>query len=295
MDAEHPAAVEDPELDLDDPYRYGWRYVRKRRRRDGKIVVRQVPLTEEDVLHPKMGDFIMNNDPHWLDVAYLRECFEILRADDPSGYVLSDCRVDWQVEGIRPHGPDVAVFTDVRRKPGKGTFRVRRAGARPLLVVEVTSPATRKKDLNDKVEHYQRVGIPFYAIADATFPTEDDRRLRLFGYRLGPAGYERVEADDQGRLWLEAVGAWLIVNPEQRLRCVAAATGEVIPDRMEEHQARLASEREKTEAQREAQAARQRAGEAEERLAQQAAELEALRETLRRLRDETNGGLAHSD
>ena len=49
--------------DPTDPYRYGWRYV-ERWGEDGTLVVEQVPLTLEDVLHPQEGDYVIQSDAH---------------------------------------------------------------------------------------------------------------------------------------------------------------------------------------------------------------------------------------
>src|SRR5262249_31709431 len=92
-----------------EPYRYGWRYVRITRP-DGTEACDQIPLTLEDVLHPEEGDFIVQTDAHDSDRAYLKHVFKARLEDDRTAVVLSDCRVDWNIPGIRPLGPDVAVF-----------------------------------------------------------------------------------------------------------------------------------------------------------------------------------------
>ena len=47
----------------ENPFRYGWRYVRKMRA-DGKETWEQVPLTLEDVLHPREEDCIPEHPAH---------------------------------------------------------------------------------------------------------------------------------------------------------------------------------------------------------------------------------------
>ena len=61
---------------------------------------------------------------------------------------VSDCRVDWSVPGLRPMGPDIAVFFGVNRRKDWATLNVAAEGAVPGPVVEVTSPSTRKNDLD---------------------------------------------------------------------------------------------------------------------------------------------------
>jgi hypothetical protein len=47
----------------DDPFRYGWRYV-KRVLPDGTVDLEQMPLTLEDVLHPQEEDHISYTNLH---------------------------------------------------------------------------------------------------------------------------------------------------------------------------------------------------------------------------------------
>lgn len=223
----------------DDPFRYGWRYVR-RRRPDGTEELDQVPLTLEDVLHPEEEDFRVHTDGHNEDCMYLKAVLKARLRDRPDALVLSDCRVDWGVPGLRAHGPDVAVFFGVKRRRDWGTFYVAREGARPQLVVEVTSPETRSTDVENKVEHYYRAGIPYYIIADAR-EENGQRSLRLIGYRRGPNGYELMPLDERGRLWLEPLGLWLGTE-EGRVCCYDGTTGEKIGDYVSLDQAREAAE-----------------------------------------------------
>src|SRR5262249_43069023 len=118
--------------------------------------------------------------------------------------------IDWGVDGLGMHAPDLAVFEGVPEiwSRQNEVLRVAEVGARPGLVIEVTWDITRDIDLDDKVLHYHRAGVPFYAIVD-TRPGEAHPRVRLIGYRWSPDGYVRVAPDPSGRLWLEAVRLWL--------------------------------------------------------------------------------------
>src|SRR5205823_5791544 len=125
---------------------------------------------------------------HQIDVRYLGEVFEAQLAGERSAVVISDCRVDWNLPGVRPLGPDIAVFLGVKQEDDWGTFDVSAEGAEPLLVVEVTSPSTRHNDLGVKVAFYHRAQVPFYLIADAT-GLGARRRISLIGRRYTPGGY----------------------------------------------------------------------------------------------------------
>jgi hypothetical protein len=275
--------------DESDPFRYGWRYD-SIRRPDGTEAIEQVPLTDEDVLFPEEDDFIVQTELHSIDMTYLGDVFHARLAGRPGALVLVDCRVDWSIPGVRPLGPDVAVFLGVVRRliDDIGTLDVAAAGARPVLVVEITSPSTRDKDLGVKVDFYHRARVPLYVIADATEGEGGGRRLELIAYRLAADGYQRVEPGARGRIRLDALGLSLGVmrDPERdcdRLACFDAATGEEVGDYAAISRAleATAAAREQAEARAEAEARR---AEAEARAREQAeARIRELEEALRRL------------
>ena len=179
-----------------DPFRYGWRYVRVEHP-DGTVSFDQIPLTLEDVLHPEVGDFIVQTDGHDSDLNYLKDVFKAQLADDPMKAVISDCRVDWNLPGVKPLGPDVAVFRGIKRHRDWSTFDVQAEGAEPILVVEVTSPDTRQNDVVTKVDYYHRAKVPLYVIADVREQGED-RVIELIGYRYQRTGYQRIPLDERG-------------------------------------------------------------------------------------------------
>ncbi len=202
-----------PPAEQDDPWRIGWRYVR-REGPDGQMKVERVPLHQEDLLHPEEEDFIVENPAHDDICAYLRGALLQHLAGKSGMVVLHDCRVDWGVAGVQPLCPDFSVFGNVHVPwdRNRGTFEVAALGARPLLAVEVTSPTTRDVDLDEKVDLYFRANIPFYAIVDSRPHPTGGREIRLIGYRLDTKnhqGYFRAPTDDHGRLWLETIRLWL--------------------------------------------------------------------------------------
>jgi colicin import membrane protein len=199
-------------VEKDDPWRYGLRYVR-RQRPDGTEYTEEVPLRQEDLLYPEESDFTVNNEAHHNDCAYLKAALGARAVGRERLLALTDHRVDWEVAGVRPLGPDIVVFDGLRQAwdPGRGTFPVRTFGARTLLVIEVTSPDSRIYDLGIKRDLYQRVGVAFYAVVDRP-EARGGPDLRLIGYRTDPANpdrYTEVQPDERGRLWLETVRLWL--------------------------------------------------------------------------------------
>jgi hypothetical protein len=193
-------------------------------------------LTQEDVLHPEVDDFIVQNTPHSADRDYLHHVFNDRLIENPTAVVLADCRVDWNIPGVRPLGPDNAVFLGVKRAQTEqwDTFDVAAEGAKPALVVEVTSPSTRKNDLGVKVDYYHRAKVPLYVIADAV-GLGAKRRLKLIAYRYVRQAYKPIAPGKNGRIYLAPVRLWLGTTHDRRtgfvrLACYDPATGEELGD-----------------------------------------------------------------
>jgi len=197
----------------DDPFYIGRRPVFKRDASGRNIVVDYIPMTEEDFLHPIEEDRFMITDPHILACIYLMHAIAVGLRHRPAVRAFSDHRIDWQVPGIKPHGPDMAVFDNFPPKPDKffGTLPVKDVGAVPVAVFEVTSESTRHVDLGPKFEEYAAVGIPYYMIVDLAAPNglpdilafrlvegeyRDMQRYPDLGYLVAPLGmWFRVEGD----------------------------------------------------------------------------------------------------
>ncbi|ABU56742.1 Uma2 family endonuclease [Roseiflexus castenholzii] len=191
----------------DDPFRYGWRFV-PRPTPDDPRHLEQVPLTLEDVLHPEVGDFIVHSDRHETDRMYLTEVLRARLESSGAAIVLSDVRIAWDIPDLRPHGPDVMVIPGIRERQNWSTFEVAVEGARPALIIEITSPETRENDLERKVAHYARAGVAQYVIVD-DMGRGRTRRLRLLDYRLEHGHYVAHPADANGRVYLAMANLWL--------------------------------------------------------------------------------------
>jgi Uma2 family endonuclease len=223
-----------------DPFRYGWRFVKKVLP-DGTTNLVQVPLTLEDVLHPQEDDVIPERPTQHLDAVYLYPIFRArARERLPGGFVLGDCLVNWGVQGIRNHSPDLSVFRGVVNPPGLniGTFRLRASGGRCVLAMEIVSPDTRENDVEHKFREYHQVRVPLYVLIDQE---TDDSPRQIIGYRYTPQRYVRMRLDRQGRLLLKPLGLWLGLEEELAV-CYDADTGERLRDYSEEQQAREAAE-----------------------------------------------------
>jgi len=275
-----PKPIPTPPESDDDPYRHGWRFVRVKTA-NGSYREKQVPLTERDLLFPRTGDFIVQTDGHNQDVGYLKAVFKSQVVADPSAAVISDCRVNWNLPKVKPLGPDVSLFFGVKRQRDWATFNVAKEGAKPALVVEITSESTRKNDLGIKVTFYHQAKVPFYFIVDVTRP-KGIRHLTLIGHRYTPQGYERIEPDAQGRIYLEAVGLYVGVTHDrlagyERLACFDPKTGEELGDYTALREAIDKARMEAQRAKRQARADAKARIEAEGRIRELEAELEQFR------------------
>jgi Uma2 family endonuclease len=273
-----PASDTPPETD---PFRYGWRLV-PRPTPDNPHNLEQVPLTLEDVLHPETGDFIVHSDRHETDRMYLTA---VLRARlEPAGVaiVLSDVRIAWDLPDLRPHGPDVMVIPGVAERQDWSTFEVTVEGARPALIIAITSPETRANDLEIKVDHYARAGVAQYVIVDDARRRGGKRRLRLLDYRLEAGAYRLHAPDAAGRVHLVIANLWLGVEGDHVV-CYderGAAFGEYATVVRQAAEAAERAQREAERAQREAERAQREAeARAAEAQARQEAEALAKRET----------------
>lgn len=283
MTSQLPQAAAPPDqAPADDPYRYGWRYIR-RDLPNGDYELDRVPLSLADVLHPQEEDFIVHTFEHEACCTYLQNVLQSRLAHDPTAVVLRDVRVSWDLPELKPHGPDIAVIFGVRERRNWSTFDVAREGVRPALVIEVTSPETRRNDLYDKLIEYDQAGVAFYIIVDA-----HERRgtpsWRLLGYQSTPDGYVGLPPNEHGWLWMEPVRLWIGLH-NHHIECYNEA-GNPIGDYVQvkaaltEMEARTAAEAHAREV------AEARAAEAEARASAAETRLRELEQELRRLRDD---------
>jgi Uma2 family endonuclease len=101
-------------------------------------------------------------------------------------------------------GPDFFLVKDVDGSRNRRKWVVwEESGRYPDVIVELLSPATAKTDLGPKKQIYER-----------TFHTPnyfcyDPETNRLQGWRFGGWNYEPLRHDAHGRLWSDALDAWV--------------------------------------------------------------------------------------
>jgi Uma2 family endonuclease len=195
--------------------------------------------------------------------------------------------------------PDTMVVKDCQ--PGRRrTFKIWEEGRSPNAVFEITSRGTKSEDLHFKPQIYAQIGVVEHFLYD---PTAEYLRPPLQGRRLTATGFEPIAPDAAGRVLSSELGLWLHLE-DGDLVLTDAVTGERLPTAAEAHhavaeayraeakaqRAKAKAERAKAEAQRaEADAQRieaesQRAAAEAQREAREKAEAEVqeLREKLRR-------------
>jgi flagellar biosynthesis GTPase FlhF len=135
--------------------------------------------------------------------------------------------VEWGVEGIRHHSPDVAVFVGLSRDPRPtGLLDLKAFGGSCELIVEVVSPSTRVNDVVTKFDHYFRVGVRTYVIIDQE---QEGGPRRLRAYRRRSLGFAEIESDPQDRIDLPLLGLTLGMR-DDRVVCFDLRTGQELGD-----------------------------------------------------------------
>ena len=259
-------------------------FVRWVRGADGRFEPRSFPLTPEAFLDPRIGDTMVQGNPH--GIASL-ELYELLRRHFlPRQDVLVLHDVKHLLEPRRGPAPDVSVIFGAQNiDRNLESYNLAKIGIAPSLIIEVVSPTDsriRRVDEEEKVGLYARVGVAEYILEDMPRPATG-WRYRLRGYRLdghleSGRRYRDIVPDSQGRLLSKTTGLLFGVSPQgDRIEVTVAATGERILYPIEE----AAGHRAEKEARMREEQARKAA---EERATAAEAEVDRLRREIDRLR-----------
>ena len=121
----------------------------------------------------------------------------------------------------------------------------------PLGVVEVTSPKSHFRDLQQKVPFYLELGIPSYLVIDAiTSRSQLRKQIELHGWQLVNGQPRNIETASDDSLALPAMGLRIRVQG-QRIIFVDEVTGEMLCD-SEQLNTALQAERQALQAERQA-------------------------------------------
>ena len=286
-----PAPPRPPEEE--DPFRIGYRYVHTVDATGRKTSVK-VPLTEEDFLHPQEEDRFMVSLEHTATIQRLMYLIDYGQRAKATTGTFGELRIDWQVAGVLPHGPDVIAFDRFPDgvPPNTGTLRVADLGLTCEAIFEVTSEETRHVDLGLKMDEYLRVGVPFYFVVDFANPAGDARLLCL---RHAGDRY-RLLAEVRGRGYrVPNLGLWFRLD--DRTMNASDESGKDIPmprelgDRLDAEKARAEAEKQRADAEQDrADAEKARADEATQRAEAVRATADALARELAELKARLAGG-----
>jgi len=142
--------------------------------------------------------------------------------------------------------PDVFVTAEVALHDSIA-YNVRSVGKPPMLVVEVISNKTAKKDLGPKRAAYAELGVTEYV----TFDPRPRKQMELHGYRLeSPGSYREIAPEAEGGLWLATVGLRVMAEASDHpfrgpLLRLSTREGERLLHIDEETEARRAAETER--------------------------------------------------
>ena len=202
--------------------------------------------------------------------------------DDPTTYVSGNNFL-YFVEGDpkKNVSPDVFLVHGVepRYRPIYCTWL--EGGKAPDLIIELTSPKTKKEDAVKKFLIYQDIlRVREYFLFD---PLDEYLKPRLQGHRLIEGRYIPIEPDEAGRLHSEVTGLQLFPDGFD-LKLFDPRTGEVYLTLAERVAERLQFQREREEQARQVEIERQRAEEQSRQAAEARAEVERLRMEIESLR-----------
>ena len=225
-----------------------------------------IPL-RHDIHYPESdGKPMGETEVHIREIMYVFQALDEHLRDVPDVYVGADLLV-YYVPGDpkRFVVPDNFVARGVPRGERR-IYKIWEEGQPPCLVVEVTSASSRKEDLVDKKDLYERLGVEEYFIYD---PLEEYLKPPLQGFRLVNSRYQPMFPEADGSL-LSGTTRVAFRREGKRLRLLDSATGRPILSNEEVREAHRTAERQVAQ---EAEARRA----AEEELAQLRAEIERLR------------------
>ena len=218
----------------------GWRFESVRTANGREDLVR-IPLTPEEALHPEEGYVIPVSTAHTDTTIDIRNMLRARYTSQPTMAVFHDLVFEWDHPEIGNYAPDIAVVPHVReREADRGTFNVAQEGTRPLLIIEVVSPRTRKDDRVTKVKDYARLGVQEYVYIDKR--TQKGETLwEVAGFRLDEGFYLPIVPDEDGAIYCETLNIRIGLEQGQ-IWIEDANTGKDLLTNLQAQQALLAAE-----------------------------------------------------
>lgn len=178
----------------------GWRFESVRTANGREDLVR-IPLTPDEALHPEEGYVMPVRTAHADTTIDIREMLRARYTEQPTIAIFHDLVFEWDHPEIGNYAPDIAIVPNVHdREVDRGTFNVAQEGTRPLLVIEVVSPRTRKDDRVTKVKDYARLGIQEYVYIDKRIQ-KGETIWEVAGFHLDDGFYLPIVPDEDGAIY----------------------------------------------------------------------------------------------
>ena len=215
---------------------------------DGRLELRDTPLTPEDFLDPQIDDILSQGIAHDRMARYLTDLLERRLDSRPDILVLHELK-HLLGPGLPGPGPDVSVIVGLRDPdPDMEIYDVAATGIPPSLIIEVLCPLDQRlREVDERVKPklYAQIGVEEYMLV-ALAREDDNRRVQLSGYRLDDQGrYQPMAPDAQGRLLSRVTGLLFGVSAQgDRIEVFVAATEERLLSSQEEEVRRKAAEAE---------------------------------------------------
>lgn len=198
-----------------------------------------IPL-RHDIHYPESdGKPMGETEVHIREIVYVFQALDEHLRDVPDVYVGADLLVYYVPGDLKRVVPDVFVARGVPRGERR-IYKIWEEGQPPCLVVEVTSASSRKEDLVDKKDLYERLGVEEYLLHD---PLGEYLKPPLQGFRLVNRRYQHMFPEADGSFRSRTTGV-SFRQEGKRLRLTDSATGEPILSNEEVREARRAAEEE---------------------------------------------------
>jgi len=161
-----------------------------------------VPPSGEDL--PYDDGEPMETEKHGSQMDLTLDYARRLLRDRQDAYVVGNMAFYYsatQAKNLDFKAPDIMIFLGVERRERKSWVMWEEDGKSPRVVIELLSESTRGNDLGPKKDVYEWLGISDYFVYDP-ITTE------LVGWHH-TGRFERLAADERGRLYCAALGVWL--------------------------------------------------------------------------------------
>ncbi len=159
-------------------------------------------LTDSE-LYPETDGKSMAGDIYRDRLFQTWQTLDVYFVDQPDVYVSGNIMM-YDIEGPQrtPISPDVLVAYGLEKKL-RDTYKVWMEGKPPDFVMEFSSEGTYREDLDYKMRHYAKMGIPEYFLYDA-----EARYLAapIMGFRLVEGEYQAIPPDAEGGVLSDVLG-----------------------------------------------------------------------------------------